>query len=130
MFAMSRLTAENAQSRRSSFGRGCDHRSGAYNRASPVLGFVNASIVELYGNTVHQGAFMDTMSVNKFRDNLKSAVEQVVSRHEPLKVTRRGGEAFVVISADDWEREQETLHVLQSKNLMQQILSGYHKKIV
>ncbi|GAC12248.1 hypothetical protein GCHA_4330 [Paraglaciecola chathamensis S18K6] len=25
------------------------------------------------------------------------------------------------MSADDWEREQETLHVLQSSNLMQQI---------
>jgi antitoxin YefM len=64
---------------------------------------------------------MDTMSVNKFRDNLKSVVDQIVSRHEPLKVTRRAGEAFVVISADDWEREQETLYVLQNKNLMQQI---------
>ncbi|MDM7481128.1 MAG: type II toxin-antitoxin system Phd/YefM family antitoxin [Halomonas sp.] len=64
---------------------------------------------------------MDTISVNKFRDNLKSVVEQVVSRHEPLKVTRRAGEAFIVMSADDWEQEQETLHVLQSKHLMQQI---------
>lgn len=64
---------------------------------------------------------MDTISVNKFRDNLKSVIEQVVSRHEPLKVTRRAGEAFVVMSADDWEREQETLHVLQSQSLMQQI---------
>ncbi|MAP35385.1 MAG: prevent-host-death protein [Halomonas sp.] len=64
---------------------------------------------------------MDTISVNKFRDNLKSVVEQVVSKHEPLKVTRRAGEAFIVMSADDWEQEQETLHVLQSKNLMQQI---------
>nr|WP_235838451.1 prevent-host-death protein [Cognaticolwellia aestuarii] len=25
------------------------------------------------------------------------------------------------MSADDWEREQETLHVLQSNSLMQQI---------
>jgi antitoxin YefM len=64
---------------------------------------------------------MDTISVNKFRDNLKSVVEEVVSRHEPLKVTRRAGEAFVVISADDWEREQETLYVLQNQGLMQQI---------
>ena len=64
---------------------------------------------------------MDTISVNKFRDNLKSVVEQVISRHEPLKVTRRAGEAFVVMSADDWKREQETLHVLQNKSLMQQI---------
>ncbi|WP_404376862.1 type II toxin-antitoxin system Phd/YefM family antitoxin [Vreelandella aquamarina] len=73
---------------------------------------------------------MDTISVNKFRDNLKSVVEQVISRHEPLKVTRRAGEAFVVISADDWEREQETLHVLQSSALTQQIANSLetHKR--
>ncbi|RUR53270.1 type II toxin-antitoxin system Phd/YefM family antitoxin [Vreelandella populi] len=64
---------------------------------------------------------MDIISDNKFRDNLKSVVEQVISRHEPLKVTLRAGEAFVVVSAEDWEREQETLHVLQNKDLMQQI---------
>jgi len=64
---------------------------------------------------------MDIVSVNKFRDNLKSIVEQVISKHEPLKVTRRAGEAFVIMSAEDWEREQETLHVLQNRDLMQQI---------
>ncbi len=64
---------------------------------------------------------MDSISVNQFRDNLKSYVEQTVSDHEPIKVTRRAGDAFIVMSADDWEREQETLHVLQSNSLMQQI---------
>ncbi|WP_438454670.1 type II toxin-antitoxin system Phd/YefM family antitoxin [Vreelandella venusta] len=33
-------------------------------------------------------------------------------------MTRRAGEAFVIISADDWEREQETLHVLQNQDLI------------
>jgi prevent-host-death family protein len=55
---------------------------------------------------------MNSVSVNKFRDNLKFFVEQVVSEHLPLKVTRRSGDNFVVLSADDWEREQETLYVL------------------
>ena len=64
---------------------------------------------------------MDTVSVNKFRDNLKSLVEQVVNNHEPLKVSRRAGEDFVVISADDWDREQETLYVMQNQALMSQI---------
>ncbi|MCK0165828.1 type II toxin-antitoxin system Phd/YefM family antitoxin [Marinobacter sp. S6332] len=67
---------------------------------------------------------MDIVSVNKFRDNLKSLVEQVVSRHEPIKVTRRAGAAFVIMSAEDWEREQETLHVLQNRDLMQQIAAS------
>jgi len=67
---------------------------------------------------------MNTISVNKFRDNLKSFIEQVSSEHEPLKVTRRNGEDFVVLSADDWEREQETLYVLQNNDLMKQIATS------
>ncbi|MGL6339996.1 MAG: type II toxin-antitoxin system Phd/YefM family antitoxin [Waterburya sp.] len=64
---------------------------------------------------------MNNVSVNQFRENLKHFVEQVISQHEVLKVTRRNGEDFVVISAEDWEREQETLYVLQNQSLMQQI---------
>lgn len=73
---------------------------------------------------------MDSVSVNRFRENLKSFVEQVVSDHAPIKVTRRAGEDFVVISADDWEREQETLYVLQNSSLMKQIAkaSSSHMK--
>ena len=75
----------------------------------------------LYGITVHVECNMNTVSVNQFRDKLKTFVEQVVTNHMPLKVTRRSGDDFVVISADDWEREQETLYILQNTSLMQQI---------
>ena len=64
---------------------------------------------------------MDSTTVNKFRDSLKSFVEQVISQHKPLRVTRRNGADFVVISAEDWERDQETLYVLQNTSLMRQI---------
>lgn len=67
---------------------------------------------------------MDSISVNRFRDNLKTFVEQVVNNHTPIKVTRRAGEDFIVMSADDWEREQETLYVLQNDSLMQQIAAS------
>ncbi len=67
---------------------------------------------------------MESISVNKFRENLKSFVEQVISEHLPLKVTRRSGEDFVVLGADDWEREQETLYVLQNNDLMKQIAAS------
>ena len=67
---------------------------------------------------------MDSVSVNKFRDNLKSFVEQVVGNHLPLKVTRRSGEDFVVVGAEDWDREQETLFVLQNNDLMRQIAAS------
>ncbi len=64
---------------------------------------------------------MESISVNQFRDNLRHFVERVISRHDPLKVTRRKGDDFVVISAEDWEREQETLYVLQNSELMKQM---------
>jgi len=75
----------------------------------------------MYGNTVHKGEIMESISVNQFRENLKSYVEQTVNEHQPIKVTRRAGEDFVVMSADDWEREQETLHILQNSSLMKQL---------
>ncbi len=67
---------------------------------------------------------MDSISVNKFRENLKTFVEKVVTEHLPLKVTRRNGDDFVVLSADDWERGQETLYVLQNNDLMKQIIAS------
>ncbi|WP_369163336.1 type II toxin-antitoxin system Phd/YefM family antitoxin [Candidatus Thiodiazotropha sp. LNASS1] len=64
---------------------------------------------------------MYTTTVNNFRERLKSFVEQVVSHHTPLRVTHRSGADFVVMSAEDWERDQETLYVLQGTSLMRQI---------
>ncbi len=64
---------------------------------------------------------METVSVNQFRSNMKNFVEQAASDHVPLKVTRRSGGDFVVMSAEDWERDQETLYVLQNSSLMKQI---------
>ena len=34
------------------------------------------------------------------------------------------GDDFVVVSAEDWEREQETLYVLQNSSLMKQIAAS------
>jgi len=64
---------------------------------------------------------METVSVNQFRSNMKTYVEQAAGEHVPLKVTRRSGGDFIVISAEDWERDQETLYVLQNSSLMKQI---------
>ena len=78
----------------------------------------------MYGNTVHHSEKrikVDSISVNQFREKLKHCVERVIQEHQPLKVTRRNGENFVVVSAEDWERERETLYVLQNQSLMQQI---------
>lgn len=64
---------------------------------------------------------MVEVSVNQFRANIKSYVDQALSDHSPIRVKRRAGYDFVVISAEDWEREQETLFVLQNSSLSNQI---------
>ncbi|MBT3447640.1 MAG: type II toxin-antitoxin system Phd/YefM family antitoxin [Candidatus Thioglobus sp.] len=72
---------------------------------------------------------MNSVSVNKFRDNLKSFVDLSYNEHQPIKVTRRNANDFVVISAQDYEREQETLYVLQNNSLMQQISSSLNTHV-
>ncbi len=64
---------------------------------------------------------MREITVNKFRANLKDAVEKSISNHEPLHISRRNGGDFVVIGLDDWLQEQETIYVLQNSSLMKQI---------
>lgn len=64
---------------------------------------------------------MDTVNVDQFSEHLESYLEQVVANHTRLKVALEEGEGVVVLSAGDWEREQETLYVLQNSSLMKQI---------
>lgn len=61
------------------------------------------------------------LSVNQFRANLKHYVDQTIDNHEPLEISRKNGEAFIVMSLDDYKREQETLYVLSNNSLMSQI---------
>lgn len=68
---------------------------------------------------------MREITVNQFRSTLKSFVDEVTANHQPLWVTRKRGEDFVVISAEDWESLQETLYVLQNSSLMEQIKESH-----
>ncbi len=61
---------------------------------------------------------MNEMTANFFREHLKAAVDEVVSNHDVLRVTRRRGGDFVVLSADDWAAIAETLHLYQVPGLV------------
>ncbi|MBL1140967.1 MAG: type II toxin-antitoxin system Phd/YefM family antitoxin [Proteobacteria bacterium] len=67
---------------------------------------------------------MNKVGFNEFKGNFKNYINQVVNQHLPIKVTCRNGNDFVVINANDWEREQETLYVLQNTDLMDQIANS------
>ena len=64
---------------------------------------------------------MTELSVTKFRSNIKTFVDRAIDFHEVLRIKRRKDRDFVIISAEDWDREQETLFVLQNTSLMNQI---------
>ena len=89
----------------------------------------------MYLNAVHLLKFkmciMLELSVNKFRANLKNLVDKAIDEHQAIRINRRSGKDFIVISAEDWEREQETLYVLRNNSLMSQVAESqatYEKK--
>jgi len=63
---------------------------------------------------------METVSINQFKQNLKRFVGRVVAEHAPLKV-RDGDEEIVVVSADDWESEQETKRLMQDPEFLRKL---------
>lgn len=54
---------------------------------------------------------MTRTNTDQFRANLKEWME--AARSEPVKITRKSGEAFVLVNADDFEKMQIDLARLQ-----------------
>lgn len=67
---------------------------------------------------------MKTVSLRTFEDNLDKHAPRALAKHLPIKVTSPDGDDFVIVSATEWSQQQETLHVLQSKDLMWQIAAS------
>ncbi len=59
-----------------------------------------------------------------FRQNLKSFLDQVFTKHIPLFVTRTNGEDVVVLSKPDYESMLETFYLLKSPKNAQRLLEG------
>lgn len=68
---------------------------------------------------------MKTTSLKRFRDNFNNYIAHIISTHTPLRVTQQSGESLVIMRAEDWEQEQETLYILQNSDLMQQISQSF-----
>lgn len=57
---------------------------------------------------------MDVMTYSDARKNLKSVMDKVVSDCSEVIVTRRNGEAVVMVSLSEWNSIIETEHLLSS----------------
>ena len=71
------------------------------------------SIDKQYRSTYSNGSevLMDRINANDFRANLKEWME--AARSEPVKITRKSGEAFVLVNADEFEKIQLELASLR-----------------
>ncbi len=64
---------------------------------------------------------MRETTANRFRQHLKPEVDRCIANHEALRVTRRNGENFVVLSEEDWDAMTETVYLNQVPGLAKSI---------
>lgn len=67
---------------------------------------------------------MQELSFEEFKTNLNDVVDKVIDDHQTIRIKRRLGKDFIVMSAEEWEREQETMYVLGNQSLMNQIAAS------
>jgi prevent-host-death family protein len=63
---------------------------------------------------------MESMNITKARQNLYKLVKQTNESHYPVQITGRNGNA-VLVSEEDWESIQETLHLYAAPGLVRDI---------
>ncbi len=61
------------------------------------------------------------VSAHHFRSHLKLEVDRVAENHDVLRVKRRNGSDFVVLSAEDWRAIEETLYLNHVPNLVESL---------
>ena len=67
---------------------------------------------------------MTTLSYTNARNNLASVMKQATDDREPITITRNGHEPVVVLSMEEFESMEETLHLLSSPANAERIRQG------
>ena len=71
---------------------------------------------------------MKVMSVTKVRSQLSKLLDEVSKEHVPLHIKGKRANA-VLISEEDWNGIQETLHVLSIPGMQKSLLAGRKEPI-
>ena len=70
-----------------------------------------------------EAVVMTTVSANDARDNLHRLIDEAAASHEPLLIAGERHSA-VLVSAEDWDAIQETLHLLSIPGMRESIREG------
>jgi antitoxin YefM len=57
---------------------------------------------------------MEAITYTEARNHLAAAIDRVTENHEPIIITRRGGQAVVMLSLEDFNAWQETEYLTRS----------------
>lgn len=58
---------------------------------------------------------MEVVNYTEFRQSLKMYLDNVTRNHDTLIVPRSDGESVVIISLDEYNSYQETLHLMKTE---------------
>lgn len=67
---------------------------------------------------------MDVITYSDARAQLKSVMDRAINDKEEVIVTRKRGEAVVVLSLETWNAITETLHLLSSSHNAERLRSA------
>ena len=67
---------------------------------------------------------MNVISYSEARNNLKSVMDRVVEDCEEAVITRRNGEAVVMISMSEWNSIKETEYLLSNPENARRLREG------
>lgn len=71
---------------------------------------------------------MKTVSVTKARQNIYSLIDRTIEESEPVQITGRRGDV-IMISLEDWNAIQETLHLVSIPGMEQSIIEGMNESL-
>lgn len=58
---------------------------------------------------------MDVLTYSDARANLKAVMDQVINDRTHVVVTRQKAESIVIVSLEDWNAIEETMHLLSNR---------------
>jgi len=67
---------------------------------------------------------MEAITYTEFRKSLKGCLDEVQESHAPLLITRQKGGDAVLVSREEYESLQETMHLLSSPNNAARLLAS------
>lgn len=67
---------------------------------------------------------MNAMTYSHARENLARTISSVCENHDPVIITKKGTDAVVMISLEDFESIQETNYLLRSPKNAKRLLES------